>query len=48
MRRLSRLTEHLLDALMGLACLLVLAMTLIIGGDVVLRNLGLRRHSLEQ
>ena len=42
MRRLSRLQEHLLNAMMGISCLLVLAMMLIITGDVVLRNLGLR------
>jgi TRAP-type transport system small permease protein len=41
MRRLSRLQEHLLDAMMGISCLLVLAMMLIITGDVVLRNLRL-------
>jgi hypothetical protein len=28
--------------MMGMSCLLVLAMVLIITGDVVLRNLGLR------
>jgi TRAP-type transport system small permease protein len=42
MQRLSRLQGHLLNALMGLSCLLVLAMMLIITGDVVLRNLGLQ------
>ena len=42
MRQLSRLQEHLLNAMMGISCLLVLAMMLIITGDVVLRNLGLR------
>src|SRR5262245_40091655 len=42
MQRLSRLQEHLLNAMMGLSCLLVLAMMLIITGDVALRNLGLR------
>ena len=40
MQRLSRLQEHLLNAAMWLSCLLVLAMMLIITGDVVLRNLG--------
>lgn len=42
MQRLSRLQEHLLNAMLGLSCLLVLAMMLIITGDVVLRNLGLQ------
>jgi TRAP-type C4-dicarboxylate transport system permease small subunit len=42
MQPLSRLQEHLLNAMMGLCGLLVLAMMLIITGDVVLRNLGLR------
>ena len=42
MRRLSRLQEHLLNAMMGISCLLVLAMMLIITGDVILRNLGLQ------
>ena len=42
MRRLSRLQEHLLNAMMGISCLLVLAMMLIITGDVVLRNLRLQ------
>ena len=37
---LSRWHEILLEALMLLAALLVLAMTLMIGGDVLLRNLG--------
>lgn len=32
---------RLLDALMGLACLLLLAMTLLIGADVATRNTGL-------
>jgi len=40
MQRLSRLQEHLLDAMMAISCLLVLAMMLIITGDVALRNLG--------
>lgn len=42
MQQLSRLQEHVLNAMMGLSCLLVLAMMLIITGDVVLRNLGLQ------
>ncbi|HEU4380271.1 MAG TPA: hypothetical protein VFR73_16985, partial [Hyphomicrobiaceae bacterium] len=42
MQRLSRLQEHLLNAMLGLSCLLVLAMMLIITGDVALRNIGLR------
>ena len=37
---LSRCYEALLDALMLVAALLVLAMVLMIGGDVLLRNLG--------
>jgi TRAP-type transport system small permease protein len=41
MQRLARLQEHLLDAMMAISCLLVLAMMLIITGDVMLRNLGL-------
>src|SRR5262245_1917125 len=42
MKWLSRLQEYVLNAMMALSCLLVLAMTLVIVGDVVLRNLGLR------
>ena len=42
MRRLSRLQQHLLNAMMGLSCVLVMAMMLIITGDVVLRNLAFR------
>jgi TRAP-type C4-dicarboxylate transport system permease small subunit len=42
MARLSALYGRLLDALMGLACLLLLAMMLIIVADVALRNAGLR------
>jgi len=42
MQRLARLQEHLLNAMMGISCLLVLAMMLIITGDVILRNLGLQ------
>ena len=41
MDRLSRLYGRVLDGLMLLACLLLLAMTLIIGADVVSRNLRL-------
>lgn len=42
MARLSDLFGRLLDLMMGLACLLVLAMMLIIVGDVGLRNVGLK------
>lgn len=42
MARLSGLYGRLLDAMMGLSCLLVLAMMLMIVGDIVLRNSGLR------
>ena len=38
---LSQAFGRLLDALMGLACLLLLVMTLLIGADVVGRNAGL-------
>ena len=41
MARLSHWYSRLLDALMLLACLLLLTMTLLIGGDVLLRNIGL-------
>ena len=41
MARLSQWYSHLLEALMVLACLLLLIMTLMIGADVLLRNLGL-------
>jgi TRAP-type C4-dicarboxylate transport system permease small subunit len=41
MARLSRLYELLLGLMMGLSCLLVLAMMLMIVGDVALRNAGL-------
>ena len=41
MDRLSRFYGRLLDGLMLLACLLLLAMTLIIGADVISRNLRL-------
>jgi TRAP-type transport system small permease protein len=37
---LSRCYGAVLDALMGVAALLVLGMTLMIGGDVVFRNIG--------
>ena len=42
MRVLSRGYEIVLEGLVLLAALLVLAMTLMIGGDVLLRNLGAR------
>jgi TRAP-type C4-dicarboxylate transport system permease small subunit len=41
MDRLSGTFGRLLDWLMGLACLLLFAMTLLIGGDVFTRNAGL-------
>ena len=41
MARVSRLYGRLLDAWMFLACALLLAMTLLIGADVGLRNAGL-------
>ncbi len=41
MERLSRVYGRLLDVLMATACLLLLAMTLLIGADVVGRNAGL-------
>lgn len=41
MNRLSRAFGVLLDRLMVLACLLLLAMTLLIGADVFTRNTGL-------
>src|SRR4029453_15061054 len=41
MARLSHWYSRLLDALMLLACLLLLTMTLLIGADVLLRNIGL-------
>jgi TRAP-type C4-dicarboxylate transport system permease small subunit len=41
MARLSRWYGHLLEALLLLACLLLLIMTLLIGADVLLRNIGL-------
>jgi TRAP-type transport system small permease protein len=41
MARLSRCYGRVLDVLLLLACLLLLAMTLLIGADVLLRNVGL-------
>ena len=41
MDRLSKAYGRVLDGLMLLACLLLLAMTLIIGADVISRNAGL-------
>lgn len=41
MDRLSQAYGRILDGLMLAACLLLLAMTLLIGADVVTRNLGL-------
>jgi TRAP-type C4-dicarboxylate transport system permease small subunit len=41
MIRLSHWYSRLLDALMLLACVLLLTMTLLIGADVLLRNIGL-------
>ena len=41
MGRLSHAYGRILDGLMLLACLLLLAMTLLIGADVVTRNVGL-------
>jgi TRAP-type C4-dicarboxylate transport system permease small subunit len=41
MQRLSQAYGRALDALMFLACLLLLLMTLLIGTDVISRNLGL-------
>ena len=41
MERSSRAFGHLLEAMMGLACLMLLAMTLLIGADVASRNAGL-------
>jgi TRAP-type C4-dicarboxylate transport system permease small subunit len=40
MARLSRWFGRLLDLLMAVACLLLLAMTVMIGIDVLLRNIG--------
>src|SRR5260221_13203874 len=41
MARLSDWYSRLLEALMLLSCLLLLTMTLLIGADVLLRNIGL-------
>src|ERR1700736_2378504 len=41
MARLSHWHGRLLDALLLLACLLLLVMTFLIGADVLLRNVGL-------
>ena len=41
MERLSRAFGRLLDLLMLVACLLLFAMTMIIGGDVLTRNTGM-------
>jgi len=41
MARLSQWYGRLLDALMLLACVLLFVMTLLIGADVLLRNIGL-------
>jgi TRAP-type C4-dicarboxylate transport system permease small subunit len=41
MLTLSRWYGHVLDGMLGMACLLLLIMTLMIGADVLLRNLGL-------
>jgi len=41
MARLSHWYSRLLEALMLLSCLLLLTMTLLIGADVLLRNIGL-------
>jgi TRAP-type transport system small permease protein len=41
MLTLSRYYGHVLDGMLGMACGLLLFMTLMIGADVLLRNLGL-------
>src|SRR3977135_888264 len=41
MLTLSRWYGHVLEAMLGMACLLLLIMTLMFGADVLLRNLGL-------
>jgi TRAP-type C4-dicarboxylate transport system permease small subunit len=41
MLMLSRWYGHVLDGMLGMACGLLLIMTLMIGADVLLRNLGL-------
>src|SRR6516165_4769341 len=50
MARLSHWYSRLLEALMLLSCLLLLTMTLLIGADVLLRNIGAdqQRHRQEQ
>ncbi len=40
MQRLSDLYSRLLDAMLAIACVLLLAMTLLTGFDVLLRNVG--------
>ena len=40
MQRLSDLYGRLLDLMLAVACALLLGMTLLIGGDVLLRNVG--------
>ena len=40
MPKLSRLYGRLLDALVAIACLLLLGLTFVIGADVLLRNIG--------
>jgi TRAP-type C4-dicarboxylate transport system permease small subunit len=40
MARLARWYGHVLEAMIVVACILLLAMTLVIGGDVLLRNIG--------
>jgi TRAP-type transport system small permease protein len=37
---LSRWYGHVLEGMLGVACLLLLVMTVMIGGDVLLRNIG--------
>jgi TRAP-type C4-dicarboxylate transport system permease small subunit len=39
-QRLSDLYSRLLDAMLAIACVLLLGMTLLIGADVLLRNIG--------
>jgi TRAP-type transport system small permease protein len=39
-QRLSDLYSRLLDAMLAVACVLLLGMTLLIGSDVLLRNIG--------
>ncbi|MBV9630543.1 MAG: TRAP transporter small permease, partial [Xanthobacteraceae bacterium] len=40
MQRLSDLYGRLLDLMLAVACALLLGMTLLIGGDVLMRNVG--------